>query len=205
MEPYTTVLERSCFELEEKKSIFIGECIPVSEESEAIAFIDEVKRHYPDATHHVYAYVLRKNSTMRFSDDREPQGTAGMPTLDAIRKSGCTDVAIVTTRYFGGTLLGTGGLVRAYTASAIGALEKAKIITYDIYSEYTLQMSYSDHCKILPLLSKHSFRIEDTAFSDEVTVKGSIVSKSEEEFAYSLVQATSGRIKITKIREKFDF
>ena len=132
MQPYTTILEFARFEYEEKKSVFIGEAAPVETESDALAFIESAKKRYPDAKHHVYAYVLRENSIMRFSDDKEPQGTAGMPTLDVIRKRNCTDTIVVVTRYFGGTLLGTGGLVRAYTAATVGALEKAQIITYDI-------------------------------------------------------------------------
>ena len=100
-ESYITVKSPSCFEYEDRKSIFIGMAMPVSSEADAIAFIDSVKKRYPDARHHVYAYVLRDNSTMRFTDDREPQGTAGMPVLDVIRKNGCTDVCIVVTRYFG--------------------------------------------------------------------------------------------------------
>ena len=138
MESYTTVEHSSVFEYEDRKSVFIGECIPVSSEDEAQAFISRVKKKYSDARHHVYAYVLRENSIMRFSDDREPQGTAGMPVLDAIRKNGCTDTAIVVIRYFGGTLLGTGGLVRAYSSAAIGALNAAEIITYDIYSVFSV-------------------------------------------------------------------
>ena len=95
MQAYTTVKEISSFEYEDRKSIFIGECAPVSTEEQALAFIERSKKRYPDARHHVYAYVLRENSTMRFTDDREPQGTAGMPVLDVIRKNGVTDVCIV--------------------------------------------------------------------------------------------------------------
>ena len=92
--------------------------MPVTNEAEALAFLDSVKKHYPDARHHVYAYIVRENAIMRFSDDGEPQGTAGIPILDIIKKRGLTDIAVVVTRYFGGTLLGTGGLVRAYGKSA---------------------------------------------------------------------------------------
>ena len=148
MQGYITVKQASVFEYEDRKSVFIGMAMPVSTEEEALAFIDSVKKRYPDARHHVYAYVLRQNSTMRFTDDREPQGTAGMPVLDVIRKNGCTDVVIVVTRYFGGTLLGTGGLVRAYTAAAIGALESAEIVKYDVYSSAEFEIPYSDYGKI---------------------------------------------------------
>ena len=160
MESYTTVHKVADFEYEDRKSIFIGTAAPVKTEAEALDFIAFIKKKYPDARHHVYAYVLRENSIMRFSDDREPQGTAGMPVLDAIRKNGCTDTAIVVIRYFGGTLLGTGGLVRAYSSAAIGALNAAEIITYDIYSVFSVFASYSDYQKLLPLFSECGFKIE---------------------------------------------
>ena len=175
MESYITVKHLSYFEYEDKKSVFIGQACPVSTEADAIAFIDSVKKRYPDARHHVYAYVLRENSAMRFTDDHEPAGTAGMPVLDVIRKNGCTDMVIVVTRYFGGTLLGTGGLVRAYTASALGALEAAEIIRYDIYTTLKMSVSYSDYGKITTALSDLGFRIEDTIYDTGVTLQGRIV------------------------------
>ena len=95
MDSYITVEHYATFEYEDRKSVFIGEIMPVSSESEALGFIESVKKRYPDARHHVYAYVLRDNSIMRFSDDREPQGTAGLPVLDVIRKNMCVDVVIV--------------------------------------------------------------------------------------------------------------
>ena len=98
MQGYTTIKNRSYFEYEDRKSVFIGEAMPVSTEREALDFIESIKKKYSDARHHVYAYVLRENFTTRFSDDREPQGTAGMPVLDVIRKNGCTDTVIVVTR-----------------------------------------------------------------------------------------------------------
>ena len=178
MESYITVKQRSYFEYEDRKSVFIGEAMPVSTEAEAIAFIDSVKKHYPDARHHVYAYVLRENSTMRFTDDHEPQGTAGMPVLDIIRKRGCTDVVIVVTRYFGGTLLGTGGLVRAYTTAAVGALEGAEIIRYDIYSSLEISVSYSDYGKVTTCLTDAGFRTESTDYDTSVKIGGRVI-KSE--------------------------
>ena len=164
--PYTTVKKYGKIEYEDRKSVFIGECMPVSTEKDAIAFVDSVKKKYPDAKHHVYAYVLRENSAMRFTDDREPQGTAGMPVLDVIRKNGCTDVVIVVTRYFGGVLLGTGGLVHAYTSAAKGALQAAEIITYDIYTELEIKVGYSDYQKLGTALSECDFRTENTEYTD---------------------------------------
>ena len=179
--------------------------MPVSRESEAIDFIQSIKKKYPDARHHVYAYVLRDNSIMRFSDDSEPQGTAGMPVLDAIRKNSCTDTVIVVTRYFGGTLLGTGGLVRAYTAAALGALRAAEIIRYDLYTELNITVSYSDYSKIAALTEGGDFRINDTSYLDFVVINGKISSNLMDGFVSSLTEITSGRAKIEVLGEKFDF
>ena len=205
MDSYTTIERRSEYEYEDRKSIFIGEASPVSSEDEAIAFINYVKKKYPDARHHVYAYVLRENSTMRFSDDREPQGTAGMPVLDVIRKNGCTDAVIVVTRYFGGTLLGTGGLVRAYTSAALGALNEAHLITYDVYTSMKISLSYSDYQKMSQTLSLNGFHIEDTKFSDSVTVYGKILKDSRDPLVKALNDSTAGRCKSEILEEKFDY
>lgn len=204
-ESYITVKGSSYFEYEDRKSVFIGMAMPVSCEADAIAFIESVKKRYPDARHHVYAYVLRENSTMRFTDDREPQGTAGMPVLDIIRKNGCTDVCIVVTRYFGGTLLGTGGLVRAYTSAALGALEAAEIIRYDIYTGLEIAVSYSDYGKITSILSEIGFRTESTEYDVGVRVGGSIVKSELDRLKNALVEATAGRVEIEIIGEEFSY
>ena len=205
MQGYITIKERSYFEYEDKKSVFIGEAMPVSTEADAIRFIESVKKHYPDARHHVYAYVLRENSVMRFTDDHEPQGTAGMPVLDIIRKNGCTDVVIVVTRYFGGTLLGTGGLVRAYTSAALGALEGGEIIRYDVYTEAELSVGYSDYGKITSVLEAHGFRMENTLYDVGITLSGRIVSNEFENLEAALVEATAGRVEIKKLGEAFGY
>lgn len=205
MEGYITIKNRSYFEYEDRKSVFIGEAMPVSCEADALRFIESVKKRYPDARHHVYAYVIRENSTMRFTDDHEPQGTAGMPVLDIIRKNGCTDVVIVVTRYFGGTLLGTGGLVRAYTAAALGALENGEIIRYDIYTEAELSVSYSDYGKITSVLDSLGFRTEESLYDVGITVRGRIISSSFDELSSDLTEATAGRIEIKKLGEEFGY
>jgi len=205
MQAYTTVRREASFEYEDRKSVFIAEVSPVSSEEEALGFLASIKKKYPDANHHVYAYVLRENSIMRFSDDREPQGTAGMPVLDVIRKNSCCDVAIVVVRYFGGTLLGTGGLVRAYGGAAAGALRSAEIITYDIYTFFDIEVSYSDHGKILSVLESVGFRIKDTVFSDKVTVMGSVKSAMLNEVLKKITEACCGRAQFKNIEEKFDF
>lgn len=205
MESYTTVEHSSVFEYEDRKSVFIGECAPVSTEEDALSFISHIKKKYPDARHHVYAYVLRDNSLMRFSDDREPQGTAGMPVLDVIRKNGCTDTVIVVTRYFGGTLLGTGGLVRAYTSAALGALQGANIITYDIYCSLKISVTYSDYQKIISRFSDEGFYTEDTKYSDSISIHGKIKKDKAELFISSLSEITAGRCEIEVLSEKFDY
>lgn len=205
MESYVTVLNHGVFEYEDRKSVFIGEAFPVSSESDALEYIDSVKKRYPDARHHVYAYVLRDNSIMRFTDDHEPQGTAGMPVLDVIRKNGCTDVLVVVTRYFGGTLLGTGGLVKAYTSAAVGALEAAKIITYDIYTELSIEVGYSDFQKFGPIFSDTEFRSADVRYTDKVLISGTVRKTNVDMLIDKLIQSSAGRAKIEIIDEKFDF
>lgn len=205
MESYITIHHYAAFEYEDRKSVFIGEAMPVSTEDDALRFVDSVKKKYPDARHHVYAYVLRDNSIMRFTDDGEPQGTAGMPVLDIIRKNGLTDTAIVVTRYFGGTLLGTGGLVRAYSAAALGAIENAEIITYDVYVTFNIETTYSDYQKFAPIFQEMGYRSTDVRYTDKVLLTGSIRKSMADQFVDKLVQITSGRVKVQIIDEKFDF
>lgn len=205
MNSYTTIHKAANFEYEDRKSVFIGEAAPVTCESEALEFIASVKKKYSDANHHVYAYVLRENQVMRFSDDREPQGTAGMPTLDAIRKNGIVDAVVVVVRYFGGTLLGTGGLVRAYSSAAVGALREAEIITYDTYVSYEITLSYSDYQKTVTSVDNSGFRRKDVQYSDSVTIIGSIKKGEAEAFEKLLVELTGGRIKIKNCGEKYEF
>lgn len=202
---YITVKQSGRFEYEDRKSVFIGHAMPVSDESSALDFVSKIKKQYSDARHHVYAYILRENQTMRFTDDREPQGTAGMPVLDVIRKNGCVDVCIVVVRYFGGTLLGTGGLVKAYTSAALGALKDAEIIKYDLYTELSINVNYSDYGKITPILEASGFRTTDTLYSDGVTVVGKIPKDDYPALEKLIIESTSGRAALEIMSEKFDY
>jgi uncharacterized YigZ family protein len=204
MDSYKTIKERASFEYEDRKSVFIGDAMPVSTEAEALAFIEMIKKKYPDARHHVYAYVLRENNTTRFTDDSEPQGTAGMPTLDVIRKNGCTDMVIVVTRYFGGTLLGTGGLVRAYTQAALGALNRGIPVVYDIYSALKITVSYSDHGRIIQALDEFGFVIDDTIFAANVEIIGRIKASEVQQLLARLTEITSARAQVEELGQKFD-
>ena len=205
MDKYTSIEHYAAFEYEDRRSVFIGEAAPVTTEEEALAFIASVKKKYPDARHHVYAYVLRDNSLMRFSDDREPQGTAGMPVLDAIRKNGCTDAVIVVTRYFGGTLLGTGGLVRAYSSAANGALKAGNIINYDVYSSLRISVSYSDYQRLGSVFNQTGFNVDEIKYTDKVIIYGRILKEFLGEFDKAMVEATAGRHESELLGDKFDY
>lgn len=205
MEDYTTLGGYGSYEYEEKKSVFIGECAPVKSEDEAISFINNIKKKYPDARHHVYAYILRENSIMRYSDDHEPQGTAGMPVLDSMRKRGCVDAVAVVTRYFGGTLLGTGGLVRAYTEAAAGAIGAAGVITFTTYMKCNIEVNYSDYQKIQSILSEMQFRTEDTDFRENVTIRGRVLQPKADALLSALLEQTGGRAVCSATEEVYDF
>ena len=205
MDSFITVKHLGEFEFEDRRSIFIGYAIPIKCENDAIDFIASVKKKYPDARHWVYAYVLRENSIMRFTDDSEPQGTAGMPILDIIRKKGITDVAVVIVRYFGGILLGTGGLVHAYSEAAIGALNSAEVITYSTYTTLSINLSYSDHGKCMMAFSECDFLVSDTEYAESVTVLGTVLSDNEALFIERLTEITSGRCKVDVISKEYAY
>lgn len=205
MDSYKTVKALGESNVEDRKSVFLGYAVPVSTEDEAISFIASVKKKYPDARHWVYAYVLRENSTMRFTDDREPQGTAGMPMLDIIRKRGLTDICVVVVRYFGGILLGTGGLVHAYSEATAEAIDAAGVIEYNIYKTFSVQVSYSDYQKLTPILTTPGVYLEDTEYLDNVCVIISCVTDLYGDIYGKITEYTSGRAKIEVLEEKFDF
>lgn len=202
---YITVRENSEFTIVEKKSEFIGVCAPVTTEAEAIAFVNAVKKKHSAARHNVYAYVLREGNTQRFSDDGEPHGTAGMPVLDSIRKAGITDAVVVVTRYFGGILLGTGGLVRAYTAAASGAVKEAGIAGVGDFSLIEIKANYSDYQKIMPIISAHGVKVDDSDFATDVMLSVSVRLEQTDKFISELVETTNGRVIAKKTGEKCDF
>lgn len=202
---YTTVKQASEFYMVERKSEFIGYCAPVTSEEEAIAFVNSIKKKHSDATHNVYAYVLREGFKERFSDDGEPHGTAGMPVLDSIRKAGLTDTAVVVTRYFGGILLGTGGLVRAYTGAAVGAIKEAGVATVADFDIIEVKSNYSDYQKIMPLVSAVSARTDDSDFGIDVKLILSVRQESSERFIADLIETTNGRVIAERVGSKTDF
>lgn len=204
LKEYKTVKLKTKDSFTEKKSEFIGYISPVSNEEDAIAFINEIKTKHKDATHNVYAYILQGTEIARFSDDGEPQGTAGMPILEVIKREGLTGVCIVVTRYFGGILLGAGGLVRAYAKGAKIAIDKAGICTFVPFTEFTLKCDYSDYEKIRRDLELHRIKCDDTVFESDVTLKLACRDELYEPFCNYAVNLTNGRAIIKKSGERYD-
>lgn len=177
----------------EKKSVFIGYSTVVKNEDEALEIIKQKKKEYSDATHNVYAYIIGDNIA-RYSDDNEPQGTAGMPVLNAIRMSGITDVLVIVTRYFGGILLGAGGLVRAYSTTASMTLEAGGTSVFEEYSVFSIECSYSDYGKLVTELNSYDALIDDTIFSENVKVLFAIKFDSVDNFITRIKDIFNGRI-----------
>ena len=205
---YTTVEGFGEDRFEEKRSEFIGHATHVETEEDAMAFIKGFQKQYADATHNVWAYRISKGGSQelaaRYSDDGEPQGSSAT-TLEAIRKKGVFDVVVVTTRYFGGILLGVGGLVRAYSHAATIALDAAKIITYEKYTEFMLEVSYSDYQVILPELPKYGVLTDDSEFSDRVTLTLAIKKTRYAELEERLSEITAARCFMMETGERFDY
>ena len=205
MDLFTTVSREAHIEFEEKRSIFLGHAIRTDTEEEAQEFIKKMKKEYADATHNVFAYMMQGELMARYSDDGEPQGTAGMPTLDVIRKSGVRNVCVVVTRYFGGTLLGAGGLVRAYSHSASLALEAAGIITYEPYGEFELRCGYSEYQKYNVILASSGALIDSTDFGADVCVRFAVKKLGEDALIKKIIETGYGKDVPVRIGERFDY
>ncbi len=203
-ENYTTIKGEGHAEFEEKRSRFIGHAIHVDSEEEAIEFVRAIKKKYSDATHNCYAYILNKGITARYSDDGEPQGTAGVPMLEAIRKSGVDDVCVVVTRYFGGILLGAGGLVRAYSHGVSVALDAAEIVTYQPYSVFTLKCGYSEYQKYSNLLMLSDAIIDFTDFGADVSLGFAIKREDADDLLKKISEICNGRDIPVSRGERFD-
>ena len=204
-ELYTTLAGEGSDEFEEKRSVFIGHAKHVTSEDEAMEFIKAKKKEYGDATHNCWAYLLKGGIVARYSDDGEPQGTAGVPMLEAIRKSGVCDAVVVVTRYFGGILLGAGGLVRAYSHGTKIALDAAKIVTYEKYTELMLDCSYSDYQKYSVILPSFGAIIDDTDFSDRVRIRFAVKATVADRLNLKITEMSGGRDKTEKLGERFDY
>lgn len=203
MQEYKTVEKEASDFFIEKKSKFIGYAKPVKTQEEAVEFISEIKSKHWDATHNVYAYVLRENNIQRYSDDGEPSGTAGVPVLDVMLKESLVDVCVVATRYFGGTLLGAGGLVRAYSHTSKIALEAAGIITMAQCSIMSAEVDYSFYDRLNILLSDFSAVILNTSFSDKVCVEFSVKENIVDSLNAKLIDVSNGKYISKFLRSEF--
>ncbi len=188
-----TLLGEGQAELEEKRSVFIGYAVPVSNEEEALAVVARRKEKYSDATHNVWAYYLNGGAHARCSDDGEPQGTAGAPLLNVLKMSGATDMCVVVTRYFGGTLLGAGGLIRAYTASAKSALDAAGFAEMRDYNLYRITVGYSDYQRLTVQLKSLGAQEDGADFGAEVSVQAAIEASRSSELEQLVRELTGGK------------
>ena len=200
---YKTVKTESHDEFTEKRSRFIGYVKPVKTEQEATDFINSLRSKHWDARHNVYAYSLREGNIKRYSDDGEPSGTAGMPVLDVITKNEVYDVCVVVTRYFGGVLLGTGGLVRAYSQGAKLALEAGQIVKMQNCSVCSLICNYNQYGKISSLILDMGGIVDDTAFEADVTLKFHISPDLFDALNKKLADLTSGEIQAKSDDEEY--
>ena len=202
MAEYKTVFCRATGEVTEKKSRFIATISHVETQEEASLFINEMRSKYWDARHNVYAYIL-KDGTKRYSDDGEPSGTSAMPSLNVLEGFELVDTAVVITRYFGGTLLGTGGLVRAYSQAVKLAVENAQIVTMCLCSCIDVVCDYSQLEKVKRAAEEMNAVIDDVTFEADVTVHISLKKENTLPLTDKLCEITDGRAKILIMGEKF--
>lgn len=195
---YKTINGSSEASFIEKKSEFIGYLRHTATEQEALDFIAEIRAKHRKATHNCYAYILRDNNISRHSDDGEPGGTAGVPIYEVLRKEGLTDVTCVVTRYFGGILLGAGGLVRAYTEGAKLAVDEAEIKDMETADRLVLTLAYTLYGKIGRILTEFDVRTESEDFGADVKITLYIREKDTEEFTEKLIDLCNGSIIVEK-------
>lgn len=198
---YFSVLEGKSNEFIEKKSRFIGFCSPIKDEKEALEILEDKRREFKDATHNCWAYILKEDMSMqRYSDDKEPSGTAGIPILEVMKKEGITNALCLVTRYFGGTLLGAGGLVRAYTKGASLGIEAAKKVLMKDFIKMSFIYDYTFHGSILNYLMKEGYIILKENYMEKIEL---IIDVAEEDskIIKDLNNLTSGKITIEE-REK---
>ena len=199
LEEYRTVYEGREAEIIEKKSRFIATVKPVHSEEEAVEFIENLKKKYWNATHNCFAYVVgERYEVQRCSDDGEPSGTAGKPMLDVLLGEEIHDTAVVVTRYFGGTLLGTGGLVRAYQGATKAGLEASEVITKYAGSVYKIGTDYTGLGKIQYILGQRKLAIQDTIYTENVEIHVLLPDTEEDAVVKEIVEATNGQAKIEK-------
>jgi uncharacterized YigZ family protein len=203
---YITIRDFGEDRFEEKKSEFIGYAKRVESEEEAKEFINEIKSMHKQATHNCSAYVIgEKMNIQRYSDDGEPQGTAGIPILEVMKKSNVTDCAIVVTRYFGGILLGAGGLTRAYTKGASIAIKSAGIVEKVNGLKLSFELDYDLFGKVQYICGQNSWHIEDTEYTDKVIVHILCEENISDSIESEIIESTNGKVISRKSEEGIYF
>ena len=201
---YLTISETGKGEYEEKKSRFLGEAVHVETEEEAAAYVAGIRKQYYDARHHCYAWVMGEGAERKKSaDDGEPSGTAGQPILKVIEGSGCTNVLVIVTRYFGGTLLGTGGLVRAYTQAARAALENARTVRMCLCRILAVTVEYGALDKLLYELGRDGIEMGETEYGAKVTLHLTVEEARADALQAKISALTSGSAGIEIEEEGF--
>ncbi len=200
---YKTIAREAQAEFIEKRSRFIGHIRPVTAQEQALEFIAGIKSKNWDAAHNVSAYVLRAGGIQRYSDDGEPQGTAGVPALDVLLKENLTDCAVVVTRYFGGVMLGAGGLVRAYSHAAKIAVDAGGIVTMSLCAVLRVECDYNLYGRLVSLIPESGGVIDDTAFAADVRVNFRLPVGQLENFNAKLADLSLGRAVCEKTGEIF--
>lgn len=203
MSDYKTVSDFGADEFVEKRSRFIGYCAPVKTQEQALEFIEKIRSKHWDAKHNVYAYILRNGSIKRYSDDGEPQGTAGVPVLDVMQKTDITDAVVVVTRYFGGVLLGAGGLVRAYSHGAKIGIAAARPTVMALCDNCILKCSYDKYGKVQAAVSQLEGVIDDSSFTDEVSINFHMKTGRLDALNRELAAISSGAIEAQKLNEGY--
>lgn len=199
LDRYKTVRQAGFKEIVIKKSRFIGHVMPVETEEEAVAFIEDIKKRHWNATHNCSAYMIgERDEIQKQSDDGEPSGTAGKPILEVLRNQGRKNVAIVVTRYFGGIMLGAGGLIRAYTDGAVAAIESGEPITRVLHREIFVELDYTWLGKVENELRNRNVRMGETNFADTVTLTCLPLDADAESFMTWMVDLTQGQSLITE-------
>lgn len=201
LEQYRTVRTSGSKEVVIRKSRFIGHVMPVENEEEALLFIEDIKKKHWNATHNCSAYMIgERDEIQRQSDDGEPSGTAGKPILEVIRNQGVKNVAIVVTRYFGGVMLGAGGLIRAYTDGAVLALEAGEVITRVLRREVFVEIDYTWLGKVENELRGRGIQTGDTQFTDKVTLLCLPRNDEGDTFMAWITDLTQGQALVTEGR-----
>lgn len=203
MDTYKTIIDDTTTQFTEKHSRFIGYVSHTETDEEAVEFIDRIRSLHSDARHNVYAYVLGEENRMRYSDDGEPHGTAGKPILDIINGFELKDVTVVVTRYFGGILLGTGGLVRAYSKAAKDTLDAAQKYIMVPGITYRVSCEYANYSRLEALVADYGGAVENTVFEHNVSILFSIPQSVSQQFLISLKDAFSSLLAAEKVDEKY--